>query len=187
MRKNYWIALAFLLVVPAMLFTVSCAKEAVQVQPEVKEVPPPPPQPEEDLAAKKAAEEQARLEAERLEAERAAAAALAAFQSEHIYFEFDKALLQPEAQQVLDKKAEYMRMNPNITVTIEGHCDERGTDAYNLALGERRANAAKDYLINLGVEAGRLSTISYGEERPLDYGHNEEAWAKNRRDQFVVD
>jgi peptidoglycan-associated lipoprotein len=188
MRKNYWFALAFILIVPAMLFTVSCAKEAVQVQPEVTEAPPQPePQPEEDLAAKQQAEEQARLEAERLEAERAAAAALAGFENEHIYFEFDSSALQPSAQETLAQKADYMRQNPGINATIEGNCDERGTDAYNLALGERRANSAKDFLINLGIDGGRLSTISYGEERPLDYGHNEEAWAKNRRDQFVVD
>jgi peptidoglycan-associated lipoprotein len=72
------------------------------------------------------------------------------------------------------------------TVTIEGHCDERGTNAYNMALGQRRADAAKDFLVNLGVDATRLTTISYGEEQPVDYGHNEEAWAKNRRDHFVL-
>jgi peptidoglycan-associated lipoprotein len=185
MRKNYWIALALVLSVSAMLFTVSCAKEAVQVQPAVTEAPPQP-EPQEDLAAKQRAEQE-RLEAERLEAERAAAAALAEFQNQHVYFEFDSSALQPTAQEVLSRKAEYMRTNAGINVTVEGHCDERGTDAYNMALGERRANAAKDYLVNLGIDAGRLNTISYGEERPLDYGHNEEAWAKNRRDQFVVE
>lgn len=187
MRKNYWIALALMLSVFAMLLTVSCAKEAVQVQPTVTEAPPQPePEPQEDLAAKQRAEQE-RLEAERLQAEQAAAAALADFENQHIYFAFDSATLDPTAQEVLANKAEYMRANPGIDVTIEGHCDERGTDAYNLALGERRANAAKEYLVNLGINGGRLSTISYGEERPLDYGHNEEAWAKNRRDQFVVE
>jgi len=195
MRKNYWIALALILSVSAMLFTVSCAKEAVQVQPAVTEAPPQP-EPQEDLAAKQRAEQERleaerleaeRLEAERLEAERAAAAALAEFQSQHVNFEFDSSALQPSAQEVLSRKAEYMRNNAGINVTVEGHCDERGTDAYNMALGERRANAAKDYLVNSGIDTGRLNTISYGEERPLDYGHNEEAWAKNRRDQFVVE
>ena len=78
-----------------------------------------------------------------------------------------------------------MNQNPSVRVQIEGHCDERGTEEYNLALGERRANAAKQYLTTAGISAGRLSTISYG-ERPLDPGHNEAAWAKNRRDHFVI-
>ena len=76
--------------------------------------------------------------------------------------------------------------NPQKEVVIEGHCDERGTEEYNIALGERRANSAKKYLINLGVNPSQLSTISFGEEKPADPGHNEEAWAKNRRDEFVV-
>ena len=73
-----------------------------------------------------------------------------------------------------------------MAVTIEGHCDERGTNAYNLALGEKRANAAKDYLVSLGVDGGRITTISYGEEKPFDAGHDETAWTKNRRGHFVV-
>jgi len=76
--------------------------------------------------------------------------------------------------------------NPNLKIQIEGHCDERGTAEYNLALGQRRANSAMKYLISLGIPAGRLSTISYGEEKPLDPAHNDEAWAKNRRGHFVI-
>ena len=75
---------------------------------------------------------------------------------------------------------------PKVKIQIEGHCDERGTAEYNLALGERRSNSAKKYLISLGVPEGRISTISYGKEKPLDPGHNEEAWAKNRRDHFII-
>lgn len=102
-----------------------------------------------------------------------------------IYFDFDKYNLKPEAVQKLDKSAEWLAQNPAVTVRIEGNCDERGTNEYNLALGERRANAAKKYLIKMGVAESRLSTISYGEERPLDPGHDEAAWAKNRRDDFI--
>ena len=79
-----------------------------------------------------------------------------------------------------------MKKYPNVKIQIEGHCDERGTIEYNLALGERRANSAKKYLISLGMPADQISTISYGKEKPLDSGHNEEAWAKNRRDHFII-
>ena len=101
-----------------------------------------------------------------------------------IHFDFDRYDLKPEARQVLTRKAEIMKQYPEIKLVIEGHCDERGTAEYNLALGERRARAAADYLVNLGVASGKLSIVSYGKDRPLDPGHNEAAWAKNRRDEF---
>jgi peptidoglycan-associated lipoprotein len=103
-----------------------------------------------------------------------------------IHFAFDRYDLSEEARATLAKNAEFMKKSPQARIQIEGHCDERGTAEYNLALGERRANSAKQYLISLGVPASQLSTISYGEEMPLDPGHNEEAWAKNRRDHFVI-
>ncbi|AAM71877.1 MAG TPA: peptidoglycan-associated lipoprotein Pal [Chlorobaculum sp.] len=103
-----------------------------------------------------------------------------------IFFDFDSSALSSEAQEQLNQNAAWMQKNPTSAVIIEGHCDERGTDEYNIALGERRAEAARMYLVNLGVSGGRLSTVSYGEEKPFDPGHNEEAWAKNRRDHFVV-
>ena len=84
------------------------------------------------------------------------------------------------------KKAAWLRANANVTVTIEGHCDERGTNEYNLALGDRRADSAKAFLVDLGIAASRLTTISYGEERPLCTQKTEECWAKNRRDHFVL-
>jgi peptidoglycan-associated lipoprotein len=188
MRKNYWIVLALVLVLPAMLFTVSCAKKEVMAEPEVA----PAEQPMEEMAqpdAEAQAAEKARLEAERLkaeEAERAMAAAQQAFTSEDVYFDFDSSALLPMAQEILSRKADYMLHNPGQKVTIEGNCDERGTAAYNLALGERRADAAKAFLVNLGVNPDDITTISYGEENPVDPGHNEEAWAKNRRDHFEV-
>ncbi len=108
------------------------------------------------------------------------------FQNQDISFDFDKYDLRTDARTVLDRKASFLNQNSSVRVQIEGHCDERGTNEYNLALGERRANAAKQYLTTAGISAGRLSTISYGEERPLDPGHNEAAWARNRRAHFVI-
>jgi peptidoglycan-associated lipoprotein len=103
-----------------------------------------------------------------------------------VYFDFDKSSLSAAAKQTLSENARQLKDAGSMAVTIEGHCDERGTNAYNLALGEKRANAAKDYLVSLGVDAGRVTTISYGEEKPFDAGHDEAAWAKNRRAHFVV-
>jgi len=103
-----------------------------------------------------------------------------------VYFDFDKSALSAEAKQTLAENARQLKDAGSMAVTIEGHCDERGTNAYNLALGEKRANAAKDYLVSLGVDGGRITTISYGEEKPFDAGHDETAWTKNRRGHFVV-
>jgi peptidoglycan-associated lipoprotein len=105
---------------------------------------------------------------------------------EDVYFDFDQSMIRPDAQEVLRKKAEFLRENSMVSVVIEGHCDERGTAEYNLALGERRALAAKAFLMDLGISSSRLSTISYGEERPIDPRSNEEAWARNRRAHFVL-
>jgi len=103
-----------------------------------------------------------------------------------IHFEFDKFNLKPEARDVLKQLADWLTKNKKYDALIEGNCDERGTTEYNLALGERRAKEAMKYLVELGIDGKRLKTISYGKESPLDPGHNEEAWAKNRRDHFVV-
>ena len=103
-----------------------------------------------------------------------------------IFFDFDKFDLTSDAIGVLNEFAAFLKTNGEIKVSVEGHCDERGTNEYNLALGERRAKAAYDYLVAQGIDAARLSTVSYGEERPADTGQNEEAWAKNRRDEFVL-
>ena len=101
-----------------------------------------------------------------------------------IYFDFDRYDLKEESRQRLQKNAEFLKSRPNFVVTIEGHCDERGTNDYNIALGDRRANAAKDYLISLGVSANRLRTVSYGEERPTCTESNESCWWRNRRGEF---
>ncbi len=103
-----------------------------------------------------------------------------------IYFPLDSSQLTSEAQSSLETNAEYMKSNPEVVVQIEGHCDERGSIQYNLALGERRAKSVYDYMVALGVDGGRISTVSFGKERPIAFGHDEDAWAKNRRANFVV-
>ncbi len=105
---------------------------------------------------------------------------LAQTAGDRVFFEFDRSDITPEAQQILQRQAEWLQHYPNVTVTIEGRCDERGTREYNLALGERRANAAKQVLIAAGIPSSRLSTISYGKDRPVVPGSTEEAWAQNR-------
>jgi len=103
------------------------------------------------------------------------------------YFDFDAYSLTPEAQDNLAISAAWLKAHPEFDLLVEGHCDERGTEQYNLALGDRRANTAKDYLVTLGVGADRIKTVSYGEERPFDPGHSESAWAKNRRAHLVLE
>ena len=105
---------------------------------------------------------------------------------DRIFFDFDKSDLKPEARNTIQRWSAWLKQYPNVTVTIEGHCDERGTREYNLALGERRANSAKNFLASLGVDAKRVATISYGKERPIVMGSNEAAWAQNRVDIMVV-
>jgi peptidoglycan-associated lipoprotein len=102
-----------------------------------------------------------------------------------IYFDFDKYNLRDDAKANLKRNIDVMKAESDLKIIVEGHCDERGTVEYNLALGERRAKSARDYMVSMGIKGDRISTISYGKERPALYGHDEEAWAKNRRDEFV--
>ncbi|MBW2437750.1 MAG: peptidoglycan-associated lipoprotein Pal [Deltaproteobacteria bacterium] len=125
-------------------------------------------------------EDELRAEGERMQSAREM------FENEDVLFEFDSASLTAEAQEILRAKAEWLRDNPGVRVLIEGHCDERGTNEYNLALGDRRAFSSKAFLTDLGIDGARLSTISYGEERPIASGSSEDAWAKNRRAHFVI-
>ena len=108
------------------------------------------------------------------------------FEAEPVYFDFDKSFIRSEYRPVLREKAGFLKDNPNVRTRIEGNCDERGTNEYNLALGERRAESAKNFLLSLGISPDRIEAISYGEERPLAVGHNEDSWAQNRRDDFVI-
>jgi peptidoglycan-associated lipoprotein len=100
---------------------------------------------------------------------------------DRVYFTYDSVVLNPQAIQTLDGQAAWLEQYPNVLVTVEGHADERGTREYNLALGDRRANAVKNYLVALDIPTSRILTISYGEERPADPGHDEQAWTENRR------
>jgi peptidoglycan-associated lipoprotein len=111
---------------------------------------------------------------------------LEASAGDRVFFAFDRSDITPEAQETLARQADWLRRYPNVTVTIEGHCDERGTREYNLALGERRAQAVKNVLVAMGIPASRISTISYGKERPAVVGSTEEAYAQNRRAVTVV-
>jgi peptidoglycan-associated lipoprotein len=111
---------------------------------------------------------------------------LAVSVGDRVFFDYDSAVLSPEATRTLDGQAAWLRQYPDVIVTIEGHTDERGTREYNLALGDRRANAVKNYLVALNVSPQRVLTISYGEERPAEGGHDETAWAANRRAVTVV-
>jgi peptidoglycan-associated lipoprotein len=103
-----------------------------------------------------------------------------------IYFDFDKSVVRPGDAKILDANAAWLKQNANQLLLIEGHCDERGTNEYNLALGDRRAKAAMNYLVAQGISADRMTIVSYGEERPVCTEHTEACWAKNRRDQFLV-
>ena len=103
-----------------------------------------------------------------------------------VLFDFDRSEIRADQVETIEKNADFLKANPDKNIRIEGNCDERGTNEYNLALGERRAQSAKKYLVNLGIEASRLSTLSLGEEKPYAHGSDENAWSQNRRDDFVV-
>jgi peptidoglycan-associated lipoprotein len=103
-----------------------------------------------------------------------------------IHFDYDKAMIRAGDAAVLDQKVAILQANPGLRIRISGHCDERGSDEYNLALGNRRATSSKQYLVSHGIDAGRIETASYGEERPIAPGHDETAWAQNRRDEFEI-
>ena len=209
MKRNLIIAVLVVFAFSSVFLLSSCAKK--QVVTEEKQVKAPPKEVakvEEEKPAvtevKEAEEvkkaEEAKLEklkelemAKKREAEAKAAEEkawqerrIAKVEAESIYFDFDKSFIKLEYRAVLQAKAEFLKDDPNIHIRIEGNCDERGTNEYNLALGERRANSAAKFLVSLGISPDRIETISYGEERPLASGHGGGAWAQNRRDDFTV-
>ena len=180
---HHWVLMGLLMAV----IWVGCAKEQ----------PAPPPIDEEAARLeqerlRKEEEERARRqreEEERKRKEAEEARARGEFESRMsvtIHFDFDRSDLKPEAREILSEKADMLRQRPTVSIRVEGHCDEWGTEEYNLALGERRADAARRYLVDAGIEERRISTISYGKERPLDTAHNREAWRKNRRAEFTI-
>ncbi|MEE4604997.1 MAG: peptidoglycan-associated lipoprotein Pal [Desulfobacterales bacterium] len=190
--QKHWTIMALVLAVLVIFFTVACSKKKISSEPVTLPTA-------EEEAARRAQEEARQRELERQKAlaeenlkEDLLTSELAVdektqFENEDIYFDFDSIQLTPQAQEILTKKAKWLRDNPAATVTIEGHCDNRGTNEYNLALGEGRAQSAKTFLMDLGVDVSKLRTISYGEERPLDPQQTESAWAKNRRAHFVIE
>ena len=190
MNHKKWALLVFFLVLFVAFLAPSCAKKELKSEPTMSE----------EEARRQAEEEARRRELERQAAigeESLSEDALRAqkeglqsareiFENEDVLFEFDSASLTVEAQEILRAKAEWLRDNPGARVVIEGHCDERGTNEYNLALGDRRAYSAKAFLTDLGIDNARLTTISYGEEQPIVTGSNEDSWAKNRRAHFKI-
>jgi len=200
--------LAVVLVIPGLMFTASCAKKEIRPESAMYQDKPRTRQSassmtttsEKDRLAREQAliDESARQEKFRREEEGRLAGvsertgadtriSQRAFMSEDVYFSYDSAALSSNAQDALRRKAEWMQNHPNVSVIIEGHCDERGTNAYNMALGDRRAESAKAFLVNLGIPRSRMTTISYGEESPAVPSHNESAWARNRRAHFVTE
>ncbi|MFP4226671.1 MAG: peptidoglycan-associated lipoprotein Pal [Desulfobacterales bacterium] len=198
-QQRLSVTFGLLLLVIAFLFVVSCAKhkdvsttageEATEAAEKAEKAGEEETAgiSEEEIAAREKAKEKAEEKAEdrrrRIEEEKAERQE---FLNEHVYFEFDDSSLTKKAREILSEKAEWLRENSDIEVIIEGHCDERGTKEYNMALGQRRAQSIKNYLVNAGIDESRLETISYGEERPVDPRSNEMAWAKNRRGVFKI-
>ena len=195
MQKHRTIT-ALALAVLVIFFAAACTKSKISSEPA-------PMTTAEEEAAKRAAEEARQRELERQRAlaeenlkEESLSPGTASeqaqtdktqFENEDIYFEFDSIQLTPQAQEILTKKGQWLRENPTARVIIEGHCDNRGTNEYNLALGEGRAQSAKTFLMDLGIDISRLDTLSYGEERPIDPQQTERAWEKNRRAHFVIE
>jgi len=182
--KKYlvWMALAVLLA--GLAAPLGCGKDTVPTPGAVSE----------QEKARLEAERERRLREQRLkeaqlkeEQARATEAKLKdVFVNSDIHFEYDRYDLSPEAKQALNEKAAYLQQHPSVQVIVEGHCDERGSNAYNMALGEKRAKAAEAYLVAMGISPQRMETVSYGEERPLVAGQTEEAYAANRRGHFVI-
>jgi peptidoglycan-associated lipoprotein len=197
-RKSYIVSVIFILCIGLVL--MGCPKKTVvkdepSAKAEVAKMEAERVAKEKEMEAKekeatRLKEEQAKREFERsLVAKRTPGIEGEVFESsllKPIFFDFDKYDIRPADTEILKGNSALLKKFPNMKIQIEGHCDERGTNEYNLALGERRANSTKKYLTSLGITADRVSTISYGEEKALDPGHNEEAWAKNRRANFLV-
>lgn len=169
MLKKLGIYFAFFIVLSGLIFTASCVIKAMVSEPSL----PIPFETKEAVSAPEKAKQESIVYRHHVI-------------NEDIYFKYDSSVLSPEAKRVLQRKAAWLRLSHDVMVIIEGHCDERGTTSYNLALGQRRAESVKTYMTWQGISATRLKTISYGEERPVSTWHNEDAWAKNRRVHFLI-
>jgi len=187
MRKHVRPFIVLVLILLAMFLTTSCAQKKVtqtepviQPEPQVQEVVPDTSKEDAELAARL-------LEEERLRAEAAKPKVVKKeFKDENIYFAFDSSDLSDQARLILNNNAEYLHQHSSLTVTVEGHCDDRGSEKYNNALGKRRAESVKKFLVDQGINTDRVLTISYGENKPVAAGRDESAWAKNRRAQMVI-
>ncbi len=181
MKKTVILSLALLL---AIGFFVSCKKK-------VEEVPPPPPpqvieQPKVEKVEKPAVVEEPKLTEEEIFQQKSLEVINSEAPMSNIHFDFDKYFIRDDAKPMLEQNAVWLKKWGSVKVLIEGHCDERGTEEYNLALGEKRAKSTLDYLVSLGISSDRIQIISFGKSQPLDMDHNEIAWQKNRRAQFTV-
>ncbi len=180
MKKFLIYALAIVLV---FSFAVSCKKKP-------QEVPPPPPPQEQEQPVVEKVEAPVVQEPQLTEEEMFLQKSLDQINREKplgtVYFDYDRALIRDDARPVLDANAAWLKKFRTVKILIEGHCDERGTEEYNLALGEKRAKSTQDYLLSLGVPADRMKIISYGKSQPINPGHDESAWQMNRRAQFLV-
>ena len=170
----------FTILIGVLPFVSGCGKQAVDPGPTPVATRPAPVSSADEDAARRRAEEEARLRAAE-EARR-----VQALLEQTVFFDYDRADLRQDTRGALDAKVPVLRERSAVSLRIEGHADERGSTEYNLALGMRRAVTVKDYLAGFGVEASRLETVSYGEERPRSAGHTEAAWAQNRRAEFIV-
>ncbi len=176
--------LLILVSILALLVTISACKKKVAV------TAPPPPAPKVEEKAEAPEKAPTIKEPELTEEEIFRMKSLEELNREsplqRIHFDFDKYFIREDAKPVLERNAEWLKKFSSVKILIEGHCDERGTEEYNMALGEKRAKSTMNYLISLGISPDRIKIISYGKSRPLDPGHNEEAWALNRRADFVI-
>jgi peptidoglycan-associated lipoprotein len=189
MFKKCWIVTVLILCI-ALMMTGCPKKSVVKEEPSVKK---------EEAAAKAEAERKAREQESKAKEQEQFEKSLVAkktpgiegevFESsllKDVHFDFDKYEIRPADAAILKANADLLKKYHRVKIQIEGHCDERGTVEYNLALGERRANSTRNYLVSIGISPERISTISYGKEKPLDPGHNEEAWTKNRRAHTII-
>lgn len=167
----------------ALLLSSGCAKKKITPTGELPSAPAPSRTPAEEITQP---EVKAQETPAPIEEEPGAEIAAAAAKLNDVFFAFDDYSLTGEARDILAGDGKIMTQTSKLKIIIEGHCDERGTVEYNLALGEKRANSAKSYLVNYGIDPSRISVVSYGKERPFDTGHDEAAWAKNRRAHFVM-
>jgi peptidoglycan-associated lipoprotein len=180
MKKVLIYALAVVLI---FSFAVSCKKKP-------KEVPPPPPPQQQEQPVVEKVEAPVVQEPQLTEEEMFLQKSLDQINREKplgtIYFDYDRALIRDDARAVLDGNAAWLKKFRTAKILVEGHCDERGTEEYNLALGEKRAKSAQDYLLSMGIASDRIKIISYGKSQPINPGHDESAWQMNRRAQFLV-